>query len=104
MLVLDIPHVSISSLQKSTKPMIENEVVCVMKNYVPAFYTINPKKMSEIISNKDSTEAKYPAFCSQLVKKCLNDLEVACLENNAKFNSILVHALSSAIKELKQGE
>ncbi|MEG1233577.1 MAG: hypothetical protein RSE18_07050 [Acinetobacter sp.] len=49
MLVLDIPHVSISSLQKSTKPMIENDVVCVLKNYTPAFYTVSPEKMMKLI-------------------------------------------------------
>ena len=37
--------VSISSLQRTTKPMLENDVVCVMKNNAPAFYSVSVKQM-----------------------------------------------------------
>lgn len=101
MLALNVPHVSVSSLQKTTKPMMENDVVCVMKNYVPVFYTIKPEKLDEIISgNNDSIEYKYPAFKSQLTINCLERLKNACENNNLQFNSILIRALSLALKEI----
>lgn len=42
--------VSISSLQRTTKPMLENEVVCVMKNNEPVFYTVSPERMGELLN------------------------------------------------------
>lgn len=39
--------VSISSLQRTTKPMTENEVTCVLKNNEPLFYTVSAEKMQE---------------------------------------------------------
>ncbi|QYC51368.1 hypothetical protein [Acinetobacter phage vB_AbM_WUPSU] len=42
--------VSISSLQRTTKPMLENEVVCVMKNNEPVFYTVSPKRYAELLN------------------------------------------------------
>ena len=46
--------VSISSLQKTTKPMIENDIVCVMKNNEPAFYTVTPERM-KLLLNREQT-------------------------------------------------
>ena len=42
---LNMKFVSISSLQRTTKPMLENDVVCIMKNNEPAFYSISVKQM-----------------------------------------------------------
>lgn len=69
MLVLNIPHVSISSLQKSTRPMIENDVVCVLKNYTPAFYTLSPKRISELLN----TEKEINHF-SKSLEEMLNEM------------------------------
>lgn len=44
--------VSISSLQKTTKPMLENDVVCVLKNNEPAFYTVSVERMNELLSHE----------------------------------------------------
>lgn len=41
--------VSISSLQKTSKPMLENDVVCVLKNNEPAFYTLSPERYNELL-------------------------------------------------------
>ena len=46
--------VSISSLQKTTKPMMENDIVCVMKNNEPAFYTVTPERM-KLLLNREQT-------------------------------------------------
>ena len=46
--------VSISSLQKTTKPMIENEIVCVMKNNEPAFYTVTPERMKLLLGREQT--------------------------------------------------
>ena len=62
MLVLDIPHVSISSLQKSTKPMIENDVVCVLKNYTPAFYSVSPDRMKELLDSESKAKMHLDAL------------------------------------------
>ena len=40
--------VSISSLQRTTKPMLENDTVCVLKNNEPVFFTLSPERMWEL--------------------------------------------------------
>lgn len=44
--------VSISSLQKTTKPMLENDIVCVLKNNEPAFYTVSNDRMNELLNHE----------------------------------------------------
>ena len=46
---INFPVVPISSLQRTTKPMMENDIVCVMKNYKPAFYTIDPVRLDQLL-------------------------------------------------------
>lgn len=46
---LNVPRVTISSLQRTTKPLTENEIVCVFKQYDPAFYTVKPNRMRELL-------------------------------------------------------
>ena len=46
---INFPVVSISSLQRTTKPIMENDIVCVMKNYKPAFYTIDPVRLDQLL-------------------------------------------------------
>lgn len=46
---LNVPRVTISSLQRTTKPLTDNDVVCVFKSYEPAFYTVSPARFNELI-------------------------------------------------------
>ena len=46
---INFPVVPISSLQRTTKPMMENDIVCVMKNNEPAFYTIDPVRLDQLL-------------------------------------------------------
>lgn len=45
----DLPSVTISSLQRTTKPLLDNDVVCVFKQSEPAFYTVKPERMKQLI-------------------------------------------------------
>lgn len=45
----DLPSVTISSLQRTTKPLTENDVVCVFKQCEPAFFTVKPSRMKELL-------------------------------------------------------
>lgn len=58
--------VSISSLQRTTKPMLENDVVCVMKNNEPAFYSVSVKQMEYLkkCESKLSDDEKLDAYDS----------------------------------------
>lgn len=50
--------VAISSLQKTTKPMIENDIVCVLKNSQPAFYTVTPEQMDYFLKMEKIAKLK----------------------------------------------
>lgn len=43
------PSVTISSLQRTTKPLTENDMVCVFKNSEPSFYTIKPRRLKQLL-------------------------------------------------------
>lgn len=45
----NLPSVTISSLQRTTKPLTDNEIVCVFKQCEPAFYTVKPERMKQLI-------------------------------------------------------
>lgn len=48
-----LPCVTISSLQRTTKPMFENEIVCVFKQSDPAFYTVSPDRFKQLIEAEE---------------------------------------------------
>lgn len=64
--------VSISSLQKTTKPMLENDVVCVLKNNEPAFYTVSPERMIELL-NSESVSKKA---INHIIKETVSAISV----------------------------
>lgn len=45
----NLPNVTISSLQRTTKPLTENEIVCVFKQCEPAFFTVKPERMKQLL-------------------------------------------------------
>lgn len=47
-----IPTVTVSSLQRSTKPLHENDIVCVIKNSEPLFYTIKPERYAQLLETE----------------------------------------------------
>lgn len=49
---LDLPSVTISSLQRTTKPLTENEIVCVFKQCEPAFFTVKPERMRILLNTE----------------------------------------------------
>lgn len=49
----NIPSVTISSLQRTTKPLTDNEIVCVYKQSEPAFFTVKPEKMKELLHDQE---------------------------------------------------
>lgn len=77
--------VSISSLQKTTKPMIENDVVCVLKNNEPAFYTLSKNKYEEITSKGggDTCSICCNGSIDWRISKDLNNYPICtpCAEN-----------------------
>lgn len=52
-MILSVPTVSISSIQRSNKPMLEKDLVCVVKNNKAAFYTISPERLYELLSAEE---------------------------------------------------
>ena len=60
--------VSISSLQRTTKPMVENEVVCVMKNNEPIFYTVSPERMKELLNAEAISKKAINHIVSETAK------------------------------------
>lgn len=64
--------VSISSLQKTTKPMIENDIVCVMKNNEPVFYTVSPEKMKEFL---DAESVSRKAI-NRIIEDTVNSISI----------------------------
>lgn len=60
--------VSISSLQRTTKPMLENEVVCVMKNNEPVFYTVSPERMKQLLNAEAISKKAINHIISETAK------------------------------------
>lgn len=65
--------VSISSLQKTTKPMVENEIVCVLKNNEPAFYTVTPERMRLLLGREKTAIAAVNHALQQAIDACCVD-------------------------------
>ena len=52
----NLPSVTISSLQRTTKPLTENEIVCVYKQSEPAFFSVKPERMKELLEASDKLD------------------------------------------------
>lgn len=65
--------VSISSLQKTTKPMVENEIVCVLKNNEPAFYTVTPERMRILLARENTAIAAVNYTVQKAIDACCID-------------------------------
>lgn len=65
----NLPNVTISSLQRTTKPLIENEIVCVFKQCEPAFFTVKPERMNDLLN----TEKEINYF-SKSLEDMLNEM------------------------------
>lgn len=53
----EMKFISISSIQKSNKVILENDVVCVLKNNTPAFYTVSVERMQQLLAMEKSLKA-----------------------------------------------
>ena len=62
--------VSISSLQRTTKPMMENEIVCVLKNNEPVFYTISPERMEKLINAEKLMQKVVSEKIEEVAESC----------------------------------
>ena len=65
----NLPSVTISSLQRTTKPLTDNEMVCVFKQCEPAFFTVKPSRMTELLN----TEKEINYF-SKSLEDMLNEM------------------------------
>ena len=70
--------VSISSLQKTTKPMVENEIVCVLKNNEPAFYTISKEKYESMLDTNNDEATMLSEF-TRRISSSLTKYEIESL-------------------------
>lgn len=57
--------VSISSLQRTTNPLLKNDVVCVLKNNSPAFYTIKPWRYAQLLRAEKELKDIYSKLNSK---------------------------------------
>lgn len=67
--------VSISSLQRTTKPMTENDVVCVMKNNEPVFYTVSPERYAQLLDAEIVRRKAVQHIMDEAVKHIFVDKE-----------------------------
>lgn len=106
--------VSISSLQRTTKPMLENDVVCVMKNNEPVFYTVKPNLIDGLLTNKNeecciSCNSKdidwrvskvlngrfICSKCSELISESFNESVFGGKPSKKKISEMIRHSVYS---------
>ena len=84
---LKLPHVNISSLQRTTKPLVENDVVCVMRQYEPAFYTVLPERMNVLLESESKANSAVEKLNS--LKKSIKSMHDGGLINWAVMDTLM---------------
>jgi hypothetical protein len=62
--------ISISSIQKSNKELLSNDVVCVLKNNEPAFYAVSPDRMTQLLEYEKTAKTAVNHLILQAIESC----------------------------------
>lgn len=73
--------------------MMENDVVCVLKNYAPAFYTISPDRMKQLLDVEKKLEVSEHLRDSQFERlwSLVQAIEIARDGADEDFDFFLNH-------------